>query len=208
MTEIKIEKKKLVWPWILLGVGVITALVYFLAFNDYKEKINEVPKTSELVVTKEADPISVKETELISIKENNSTVATYVNFVETDKDKMDLHHAYTNEALFKLSEATNAMAGEVEYEVRSDLEKVKEYAEIITKDPFETTHADNIREAANILTKVLQNIQKAKYPGLNNEVAELKSASEAIKPGVLTLDQRNEVKTFFSKAADLLKKMN
>lgn len=135
-------------------------------------------------------------------------VAAYINFAETDKDKMGLDHEYTNEALSKLIEATNAMAGEVGYEVRADLEKVKEYAEMITKDPFETTHADNIREAANILTKVLQNIQKAKYPGLTNEVAELKNASESIKPGVLTLDQRNEVKTFFSKAADLLKKMN
>jgi hypothetical protein len=77
---------------------------------------------------------------------------------------MSLDHAYTNEALLKLIEATNAMANEVGYEVQADLEKAKEYAEMITKDPFETTHADNIRKAADILTNVLQNIQKAKYP--------------------------------------------
>jgi hypothetical protein len=39
---------------------------------------------------------------------------------------------------------------------------------------FETTHADNIRKADAILTNVLQNIQKAKYPGLTDEVVALK----------------------------------
>ncbi|MCJ7801921.1 MAG: hypothetical protein MUP82_06145 [Candidatus Marinimicrobia bacterium] len=200
MAEIKIEKKKLVWPWILLGLGVIAVLIYFLAFHDYNGETNEVPKTSELIGTKETD--------LINVKENNSTVAAYINFVEIGKNKMSLDHAYTNEALSKLIEATNAMAGEVGYDVRADIERVKEYAEMITNDPFETTHADNIRKADDILANVLQNIQKAKYPGLTNEVAELKNASESIKPGVLTLDQKDEVKTFFSKAADLLHKMN
>ncbi|MCJ7802659.1 MAG: hypothetical protein MUP82_09925 [Candidatus Marinimicrobia bacterium] len=68
------------------------------------------------------------------------------------------------------------MANEVGYEVQADLEKVREYAKMIAKDTFETTHADNIRKADDILTKILQNIQKAKYLGLADEVEELKSA--------------------------------
>jgi hypothetical protein len=200
MAEIKIEKKKLLWPWILLGLAVIAVLIYFLAFHNYNGVTIEVPKPSE--------QMGAEVTDLINVKENNNTVAAYVNFVETSKNKMSLDHAYTNEALSKLIEAANAMASEVGYDVRADIEKVKEYAEMITKDSFETTHADNIRKANDILTNVLQNIQKAKYPGLTNEVAELKNASESIKLGVLTLDQKDEVKTFFSKASDLLHKMN
>jgi hypothetical protein len=121
---------------------------------------------------------------------------------------MSLDHAYTNEALLKLVEATNAIANEVEYDVQADLEKVKEYAKMISSDPFETTHADNIRKADDILTQVLQNIQKAKYPGLADEVSVLKNASESIKLGILTLDQKDAVKNYFAKAADLLQKMN
>lgn len=200
MAEIKIEKKKLVWPWILLGLGVIAVLIYFLVFQDYNDPITEVPKSSEL--------IGAKETDLINVKENNSTVAAYVNFVEIGKNSMKLDHAYTNEALLKLIEATDAIAGEVGYDVQADLDKVKEYAEMIKNDPFETTHADNIRKADDVLTNVLQNIQKAKYPGLTNEVTELRNASESINPDILTLDQKEEVKAFFSKAADLLQKMN
>ncbi len=192
MTEIKIEKKKPVWPWILLGLGIIALLIYFLGFNDREEEVNEGRDTADL----------------ISVNENNSTVAAFVSFVEDDSNKMALDHAYTNEALLKLTEATNAMADEIGYSVQADLDKVKEYADKITHDPFETSHADNIRKAADILTNVLQNMQQAKYSGLANEVAELRNASASIKPDMLTLDQKNEVKSFFSEAADLLKKMN
>jgi hypothetical protein len=208
MTEIKIEKKKTVWPWILLGLAILAVIIYFVVYYDFDEKTNEEYQGTESVATDETEQIGSKETNLIEVKENNSTVAAYVNFVDADKDKMGLHHAYTNEALLKLTAAINAMADEVGYDVRADIEKVKEHAENITLMPFETTHANSIRKASDILTNVLQNIQKAKYPGLTNEVAELRKASESINPDVLTLEQRNEVKTFFRKASELLKKMN
>ena len=64
------------------------------------------------------------------------------------------------------------------------------------------------RKADDVLTNVLRKIQMAKYPGLTNEVAELKNASESIKPGVMALDQKDEVKNFFNKASELLQKMN
>ena len=100
------------------------------------------------------------------------------------------------------------MANEVGYDIQADLEKVREYANMISKDPFETTHADNIRKAADILTNVLQNIQKEKYPGLVDNISAVKSASTSIKPGILTLNQKDEVKNYFAKTAELLQKMN
>jgi len=194
MTEIKIEKKKAVWPWALLCLGILALVIYLLYSYTH---------TDDSEVRENAD-----DTGLINVHENNSTVAAFVTFVNGDANKMSLDHAYTNEALLKLMEATNAMADEIGYNVRADLDKVKEYADKITLDPFETSHADNIRKAADILTNVLQNMQQAKYAGLTNEVAALRNASASINPDVLTLDQKDAVKSFFSEAADLLKKMN
>lgn len=202
MAEIKIEQKNQVWPWLLAGLIIAALVIYFLMFRD-----NDNVNTAEVVTEKDYTS-DTNESNLLDVKENNSTVVAYVNFVENSKEKMSLDHAYTNEALLKLIEATDAMANEVGYEVQADLEKVREYANMITKDPFETTHADNIRKANDILTNVLQNIQKAKYPGLADEAEELKSASESIKPGVLALEQKDAVKNYFAKAADLLEKMN
>lgn len=196
MAEIKIEQKKQTWPWLLLVLIIAALLVYFLVFRDDDDK-------------SEVDNITItNETDLLGVNENNETVAAYVNFIENSQKEMSLDHAYTNEALLKLIEATNAMANEVGYEIRADLDKVKDYANMITDDPFETTHADNIRKADDILTNVLQNIQMAKYPSLADDVEDLKSASESIKPEVLTLDQKDAVKNYFEKASDLLKKMN
>jgi len=200
MAEIKIERKKQIWPWLLVALVVVALLLYFLVFRDNDKNAEAIFGANDITNTNQTD--------LIEVKENNYTVAAYVNFIENSNAKMTLDHAYTNEALLKLINATNAIANEVGYEILADLEKVKEYANMITINPFETTHADNIRMADDILTQVLQNIQKANYPSLAEEVEELKRASESIKPEVLTLNQKDEVKNYFAKASDLLQKMN
>jgi histidyl-tRNA synthetase len=200
MAEIKIEKRKTIWPWLLAGLFVVALLIYFLVLRNNGNITESVNEVENFTYTEQPD--------LIGVIENNSTVAAYIDFVENTNKEMSLDHAYTNEALIKLIEATNAMADEVGYEVRADIEKVREYAQHITIDPFETTHADAIRKGSDILTNVLQNIQKAKYPGLSDEVEELKSASKSINPIVLTLEQQDAVKNYFAKASDLLKKMN
>jgi hypothetical protein len=200
MAEIKIVQKKQIWVWLLAGLIIVALLLYFLVFRDYYENTDAVTTADEITNTIESD--------LVDVRENNGTVAAYVNFIENSNEKMSLDHEYTNEALLKLIEATNAMADEVGYDVEAEIEKAKEYANMITNDPFETTHADNIIKADATLNNVLQNIQIAKYPSLEAEVLVSKNALESIKPGVLTLDQKDAVKNYFEKAADLLKKMN
>ncbi len=188
MAEIKIEKKKRGWIWVLAALIIVAILAYFLLFYN-NNKPNEVTETDNVTNT-------------------TGPVAAYVSFVENSKEKMSLDHAYTNEALLKLVDATKAKANEVGYVVGADLEKVKEYAEVVTEDAYETTHADYIRKSDDIITLELQNIQKAYYPDLADEAQKLKIASESIKPGVLTLDQKDAVKNFFAKAANILQKMN
>lgn len=199
MAEIKIEKKKQVWLWLLLGLGILAVFVYFYGFRDSNE---EMMKDTAIELT------SLAESNLIDVNENNGTVAAYVDFEENNNNKMSLDHTYTNEALLKLNSAIHAMADEIGFELTINTDKVKEYAATITKEPFDISHADSIREATDILTDALQNIQQSRYPQLANEVTELRVASTSINPDVLTLDQRDQVKAFFLKASALLKKMN
>ena len=37
MAEIRIEQKKQVWPWLLVGLVIVALLVYFLVFRDNGE---------------------------------------------------------------------------------------------------------------------------------------------------------------------------
>jgi len=192
MAEIKIEKKKTFWLWVLLGFAIIAIVIYFTAFNEVKEEIVTVPDTIDL----------------IGVNENNTKVNEYIDFIEADNIKMTLDHAYTHAAILKLVNAINSLADEIGYEFKIDRDKVIEHAETITIDPLDTSHADSIRKAANIITDILQNIQQAKYPGLVSEIRELRATASSINPDVLTLNQKEEVKSFFSKAAEILKKMN
>jgi uncharacterized membrane-anchored protein YhcB (DUF1043 family) len=196
MAEIKIEKKKPIWPWVLLGLLVLGLIIYFLVFYDSNGEDREQITDTTVTTDQTQDPI------------NNNTVSEYVTFVQADTSSMGLDHEYTNEALLKLTNATEAMADEVGYDVERDIQNVRDYAQKITQDPFETTHANNIRDAANILANVLQNIQQAEFPNLANQASEVKNAAEAITPEELTLDQKQDVKSFFNSAASLLEEMN
>lgn len=51
MAEIKIEKKKPIWPWILLFLGVL-ALIYFLVIKDTEnDPLDENRDTIEIETT-------------------------------------------------------------------------------------------------------------------------------------------------------------
>ena len=188
MAEIKIEKKSLVWPWVLVGLLVIGALIYYFGFrnNDQPEVVQTPSDTTEL---------------------KSDAVAQYIQFVSEGRT-MGLDHKYTNGALSRLISAISAKAQQTGYDVKADLEKVIEHSDHITKDPFETTHANSIRSAADILANAMQNMQKAKFPNLTSQADEVRSAAMSINPDVLTLDQRDAVKSFFQKSADLLQSMN
>lgn len=192
MAEIKIEKKKSIWPWILLGLVILAVVLYFLFFKNKTENATT----------------SVSDTTAVAIHNGNDTVTDYINFVNGDTSKMALDHSYSSQALIKLVQATQAMANNKGYDVKADLDQARDYANQITKNPLETNHADKIKKAAQIISTSLQNIQMAKYPALNMEAEGVKSAASNINPDVLTLDQKQAVQLFFDKAAMLLQKMN
>ena len=193
MAEIKIEKKPPVWPWILLGLLLVGFLVYWFALRD-----------------NDKDKMAMEEVENTETATTAPTgaVAEYIAFVDNDPEPMGLDHEFTNEAFMKLTAATQAVADQADYDLKADLDQVKEYANKIEVDPLETTHANSIRKAAEILAGSLHKMQEAKYPTLANEAQSVVSAAGKIDPDVLTLDQKPAVKGFFSEAANLLRSMN
>jgi L-rhamnose isomerase len=198
MAEIKIEKKKPIWPWVLGIIALVILLTYL--FIDDREK-NEIGAQE----TETAMQVTPNE----SVDDGtNGDVEGYVRFIETDTVRMGLDHNFTNEALRRLTAATKAVAAKIDYDVQSDLSEVKQYADKVATDPFETTHANSIRKAADVLSGTLQKMQRANFPELNDEATELKKAASSIDPDALTLDQKEAVRTYFDKAADLLQKMN
>jgi len=192
MAEIKIEKKSSIWLWLLLAFIVIAGIVAYFALTKTGD---DEPQST---------PVATNDT---TSNNMSSPVAEYIHFVNNGRS-MGLDHDYTNGALLRLTAAINAKAQQTGYDVSVDIDKVKEHADRITQDPFETTHARSIRKAADILSDAMQNMQQAKYPNLTNELNKVRTAANNINPDVLTLDQRDAVKSFFQESAELLQNMN
>lgn len=192
MTEIKIEKKRSLWPWIVLGLILIASFLYYRSITSPEDEVLLAPE----------------EIELINVNENSRAINDFVSFVESDTNHMSLDHTFTRDALFKLADAVYAITKQTGHELKADLAHVKRYAETITNEALVNTHADSIRKAADILSIELKQIQLSTFPTLTKEADNLRDASSAINPAVLTLDQKSAVKHFFKTAASLLRKMN
>ena len=201
MAEIKIEKEKTIWPWILLGVVLVGLLLYFFVFRD-----NDADSTAQ-TMENTTSQAAISDTVAYGTAYNSNSVADYVAYVN-GAQAMGLDHNYTNGALLRLASAVQAKAEQINYDVQADIDRVKELANKITQDPTETTHANSIKQAAAILTSAMQRMQQAKFPDLSNESQEVSAAAGTISPEVLTLEQKEAVKSFFDESADLLQKMN
>lgn len=194
MAEIKIEKKTPKWPWVLVILAVLAVVAYFVLFGDESpDRMAENTETQEQVMQ---EPLQ------------NSSVSAFVTFIDNDPDKMGLDHEFTNDALMKLTNATEAMSSEIDYDIEKDIEEVRKLAKKIKEDPFETTHANSIREAAGILAGAMDRMQSDAFPDLSSEANKVKKAANDINVDVLTLEQKGDVKGFFRESADLLEKMN
>ena len=109
MAEIKIEKKKPIWPWIL-ALLVISLIVYFLFFKDTTVITNENTTTNDTIV----DRTEMQDDGYIN--DNLSDVAAFMMFVKKDDGNMTLDHEYSHDALTKLIDATEETSEKVNFD--------------------------------------------------------------------------------------------
>ena len=154
MAEIKIEKKARIWPWVLIALFVAAFLIYYFAFRN--------SGSNEPIAQTTGDTATL----------HPSEIDDYVQFIGTN-DSMGLDHNFTNEALLKLTNAVQAKAEHIQLDVSTELDQVREHARSITQDRFESSHANSIRKAADLLTASLKKIQENKYSTLSKEMMEV-----------------------------------
>lgn len=212
MAEIKIEKKKPIWPWIILAL-VILALLYFLVFadNDDNDDLeeDEIEQVEEGAAWEDdTDTTSWdNETEAMNSQSTGQGVAGYLAYI-SDNEKMGVDHEYTNNAIIELMNAVQAKADEMNYDISADMQSVRQDAKAIQEDPTSLNHANTIKTIGTKLANVMEKMQKEKYPDLSNDVAEVKTAAQNINAATPTLDQKDQIKKYFDEAGDVLKKMS
>lgn len=201
MAEIKIEKKKPIWPWIL-ALLVVALIIYFLFFKSTTVITNESTTINDTVV----DRTEVQDDGYIN--DDLSDVAAFIAFVKSDDGAMTLDHEYSSTALTKLIDATEEVSSKSDFDSKMDLDNARKIAVDITQNPDATNHADNIKKATDMISTVLNNLQAAKFPNLKSEADKVTMSSQAISVKELALNQKEKIKGFFDDAANLLEKMN
>jgi len=192
MTEIKIEKKQPVWPWIALIAGIL-ALIYYLFVHDQADKVDE-------------NEVTTTETTTVVTDDMNNKVADYNSFISDDAS-MSMDHEYSSSALMKLIDAAEEVANAKGVDIKADLDLARQNASEITNDREKLNHADKIKSAGTIIVQALKKVQTEKFPNLENNLMGVQDALGKIKPTTPTLDQKEAVKGFFTQAGELLTNM-
>jgi hypothetical protein len=204
MAEIKIEKKPM-WPWVVVALLVLGVVAWLLMRNnDTSDDRMSQPPREERRNDAATGAATGAATEHAG---RNNAVQDYVTFVD-DGRNMDLDHTYTSGALERLKKAVKAKADQLDHDIKADLERIDEHVDRVTDDPQATNHANHIRDAAETLSTAMRNMQRAHYPNLDGQAQQVEQAARNIDPKTLTLDQRDAVKGFFDRSAELLRNMN
>ena len=211
MAQIRIEEKKggSILPWIL-GLLILALAIWGVA--ELFEEGGE-----ELAETEYVAPV-VDDVEEVSSDIVDNTPDVYAGFREEVNDfmaytasmqgEMGLDHDFSHDALTLLATATAAVADAHDVEISDNTERAKQLADDITKDPYATDHADKIRMAALQITESLERIDKWAYDNANmSALKELRAQAQDINAKTLTLNQKEDVRSFFGAARTVLANM-
>lgn len=216
MAEIKIEKKKPIWPWILIILIILAAIYFFWYYNDnnYNTDKNLMEKDSitQLDESDTHDNEVIDSTTLYTGSygtiRNEQAIADYLNFIDLNKDiSRETNNEYYRSAFFKLITATKREAEIKNVDVTEDIAAAMKNAELLTNDPTVTQKTDIIRKVAENVSKALKTIQQQKFIDFSGEGNSVETASNNINASGKIEDERKNVDMFFDKSAILLQKM-
>ena len=236
MAEIRIEEKKSgsFLPWLLGIIGMILLVWLAIDFFDADgepelttaDEVNfpngdfsDRPDADVINAMDQPDsqvPFDYDDDEVraMTVSERNTmatmAVSKFNTFVANPEVEMNLDHDYTCKGLKLMANALAAMANEYDLDnvnVMATTKTLKEKAAILDNDWKSTKHADHIKEAFIAATGTMSEIQKAHLPSMAGRINTLRQEAMDVDPSTLTLDQKEDVKSFFRQYADAINDM-
>ena len=220
MAQIRIEEKKTatggsIWPWIigLLLLGLIIWGVSEAFDNDDEVMTEEVIENDEGVapVATGVDENNNYNDYEVNGQDYTGAKAAFMATTANMNGEMGLDHEFSHKALTELANATAALAAskglEDEASVEGKATRVKRLAEEITRDPQATDHADKIKQASMLIVEMMEDVNKADNGQAGEAISKLRQEAQDMSPATLTLNQKENVRGFFSQARTVLNQM-
>ena len=219
MAQIRIEEKKgsSVLPWILglLLLGLVAWGAFaFLDDEDNDGALLDAEETeypaAEMAteITGQPDGTYIDGDDEDVVVAYDTYAPAFTKFIDYTTDiegEMGLDHEFSHNAITYLAEATESVANAYDVEITDNTERAKQLADDITRDPYATDHADKIRMAALNITETLERVDKWAFDTRNTDaLTQLRKEAQAINASTLTLNQKEDVRSFFTAARKVL----
>jgi hypothetical protein len=210
MAEIKIEKKKPVWPWILVLLIVIAAIAYYLwrsqghdLEDDFGSDDTEVrqDETGSNYQTSEDDT-----THILSGINSDVEMVEFLSSI-SDSTRIGTDSDYTKNALLRLVERTRTTVARFGAGMDEPLENLKKARDRIEQDAGTAGFSKEIKSVGREITAALGTLQQKEFPGLSGEIEEAKSALADIASDVEASEQTKRIAQFFEEFGEALNKM-
>lgn len=208
MAEIKIEKKKPVWPWILLVLIIIGILVYYFVFSDQKVVSQDYGGlTPETTIPEVNNSRSYKsETKDSSYFEFNREVEKYLVMIH-DKARLGNDVEFTRAALIQLTNTVQAALEEKIIEIPTDQKNPESSVQENDSISDSENLADNLKKTGERIASTLESEQQLQFPDLFEEAMEIKNAITEVNPELEISEQKGNIVAFFESSGNFLKKM-
>jgi hypothetical protein len=210
MAEIDIQEKKGpgAWPWILgiIALLLLVGVIWAVMGNDDERDDTMMRQDTVLAV---GDTVA-------RVDREDGAVAEYLAFSRQPAEseaEMGRHHEYTQRGLQRLVAALDEVVrrdtiGQRPLEER--LDRVRERADRITRNPESLEHAGQVREAFTEAAELIGDVRDRRARGdaaVDRHVEGTRDAAESIAAGTPLLEQRDTVHRFFRESAQALDRL-
>ncbi|MFN6945454.1 MAG: hypothetical protein ACK4ND_10940 [Cytophagaceae bacterium] len=200
MADIRIQKKRPIWPWVAMVIAGIFIIWIIVRVFDREQRMANIE-----------DPAPADEHALHEpfVPEEVQAFLTFVQEKEAGQD-MGPVHAYTANGIKHLTNAMEALSRSANVEGISYGERRRQLyrrANFLQEDPAALTHSDTLRRALLNASAWMEHMQRQRFPGREYEVSRVRAAAEAVEPEQTLLDQRDQIDSFFYRAGEAIRLM-
>lgn len=214
MAEIKIEKKKPIWPWILLVV-VLVVIGYFIYNYLENDDFNDDANTDDVENINGVMDSDSTSRDTVTAYDDSSYATRNLTEVMRDSSRFGTDTIYTNKALYDLAERSVSIAKKYNLETFPAVSNLEQYtmtqenlAIQTNQNPKNANGSEHFKTVSKEIMEVLETLESNHAPRLQQQLEALKVTSSKIN-GTLDLSkQQTTLQTFFRKAHELLNLMN
>ena len=205
MAEIKIEKKRPIWPWVLGLIAVLAIILFLLYAANKDEDFIEENNTNVYMNT---DTITDSNTSTYNAGETNDTVKRYDSstsyLVRLQENIPDSGQDSTKvtQAMYNLAYATVSKAEEINVNDTPELNSLESRLDSFPK--MNNTEIADVKTISAEITAVIEDIQIKNEPSLSLNVSELKETSNTLNATTNWSKQQNNIQAYFKQAHDIL----